>query len=177
MTFDPTRKSTKKPDNDGCTTLHKACNNKFARVDVIRELLKTESAEEKKKYNFAETVLNAGRPSKSVESVHEEEVEQPSKYLDIFGMHPLSLAVKAKAPPEVLELLLHPDYLDVNGFDDRTICELAKRIKNSVSLQSTPTLAMAQRTSFLILMIVSFYTARIVVISMKDPRLIHGSSL
>ena len=79
-------------------------------------------------------------------------------------MNTLSLAVKAKAPPEVLELLLHPDYLDVNGFDDRTVCELAKRIKNSVSLQSTLTLAMAQRTSFMILMMQLFvyFTALIV---------------
>ena len=79
-------------------------------------------------------------------------------------MNTLSLAVKAKAPPEVLELLLHPDYLDVNGFDDRTVCELAKRIKNSVSLQSTLTLAMAQRTSFLILMMQLFvYTTALIV--------------
>ena len=96
LTLDPTRKSTKKPNDDGCTPLHKACNNKFARVDVIRELLKTESAEEKKQYNFAETVLNAGRPSKSVESVHEVEVEQPSKYLDIFWNEPFDFGCEGQ---------------------------------------------------------------------------------
>lgn len=166
LTLDPGRKSAKTADKDGCTPLHKACNNKTARVDVIRELLKTEIVEEKEEFNLAETVVSGLKVRKPTVSSNdfEKEVKEPSKSLDIFGLNPLSLAVKANAPPEVLELLLHPQYLDVNGFDDRAIRELARRIKNSTSLQSMLTLTMAQRTSFFILMmqLIVYSTALIV---------------
>ncbi len=119
---DPQKRSVLIKDRNGSTPLHLACNHEDAKRATIQILL----------------------------DVEETMSPRPQSALDILKRNPLSLAIKSKAPSDVLALLLSPEYFDITGCGDRDINELARRIKKDVELQKTLNGVLAQRLPFAI---------------------------
>ena len=130
LELDPKRQAVVLKDDEGSTPLHLACGHKNARCDVIRMLLYAERLHAKNGHQGSSRL--AGE-------------------LNLQHQNPLSLAAKAGAPGDVLEILMKPCHFNVRGFTEASINILAGRIKDNAALQKLLNRTLSQRKPFMLL--------------------------
>ena len=79
------------------------------------------------------------------------EIDRSTSIVNASNRNPLSVAIFAGAPNNVLELLAKPKYFSMTGMGPDTETELAKRVINSMSLQRALNLILSQRNVFMLL--------------------------
>jgi hypothetical protein len=128
---DPTRSVTTWTDVTGSTPLHLACAHGDARHEVVKELLEADAKRIKLQTN------KTSRKSCVDPSVCKQSIE----ILDRHNRNPLARAVQENAPTEVLRLFLKPLNFKADGFGEKEISVLARRIKKDITLQREMTAA------------------------------------
>ncbi len=130
LALDPCKDALRKRDRNGSTPLHLACHHKDAKKDTIKVLLEVDTD-----LSYVKTESN-------------QSYEKPVEILDHLGRSPFCLAVKSKAPTDVLKLFLKREHFNMSGFEDREINELAGRIKEDKDLQRAMNYILCQRLPF-----------------------------
>jgi len=141
------------------TALHMACEIN-CEVDIIKLLCEVDP---KRNAIMARDIngsiplhLACGHKDARYEVVKEllkEDQWGQSEILDGLKRSPLTIAVQANAPIDVLAILLEPKNVDVDSLDDKLVATLAGRIKKSCTLQTAIVRIMAQRIPFALLVL------------------------
>ena len=134
LDLDPSRISTILQDDKGCTPLHLICMHKQAKKETVQMLLDAE----REFFSRNQRVRGLYRKSMSMVSV-----------VNANNRNPLSVAISAGAPNNVLELLVKPTHFDMTGMGPDTETELAKRVKRNMPLQRALNQTLSQRSLFM----------------------------
>ena len=142
---DPTRSVTTLEDVTRSTPLHLACAHKDARHEVVKELLEADAK------RIVKLQANQAKKTSRKSCLYPSVCTKSIEILDIHNRNPLARAVQGNAPTEVLRLFLEPLNFKADGFGEREISVLARRIKKDVTLQREMTAVLAQRMPFFLL--------------------------
>jgi ankyrin repeat protein len=127
LELDPSRVSTTLKDDKGCTPLHLACMHESANIETVQMIIDAES----------EYCTN-----------HYIDKIKSTSAVNMDRLNPLSVAILAKGPNNVIELLLKPTYFDMTGMGPALRTKLAQRVQRHAPLQRALNLTLAQRDSF-----------------------------
>jgi len=117
LKLDASKKTTQMSDEQGFRPLHYACENEKARAETVNILCDTE-----------EQYITQG----SNENERSAYVRDNKR-----NRTPLYIAIKSRAPIEIIERLLQPENFFLRGFDDSALADLAEYVRKSKKLQNT----------------------------------------
>lgn len=169
LDLDPSRVTTTIQDHHWHTPLHFACMHDDAREETVKMLLFAEETYLKRvekqpgDESLRRTFLTRAR-TQTLRDQHEALLPDTRSIslANVNKKNPLSVAISAQAPDNILELLLKPKYFDLTGMGQSTEDELAKRVKRGMPLQRALNRTLSQRMNFMWL----FYNLLINILSL-----------
>jgi len=161
LKLDPYRKTTQIQDRDRFMPIHYACENKDTSAETINILL---DAEDK----YIKITFEKGVRARRSTHTGAGDTER--------GRTPLYLAVKAGAETQVIERLLQPEHLYLNGFDDSAMTDLANIVKRSKALQEKVVNTLSERSYFCLLLL-EFYACIVALVCfiIGSDKLVKGT--